>query len=177
VFDETIDLEAFRKKPLDPHEFRAALSCFATGVCIMTTRRSDGKREGLTCNSFSSVSLTPPMVLWSLARKAQSARAFVDAEFFAVNVLSLEQQEISAHFARTSEDKFGLIEHLLVEGLGGVPLIEGCTARFECRNQFQNYGGDHIVFIGTVERFAFWDRPPLVFHRGRYGSLGPSEGA
>ena len=176
MFDETIDLEAFRKKPLDPREFRTALGCFASGVCIMTTRRADGKREGLTCNSFSSVSLTPPMVLWSLARTALSAQSFVDAEFFAVNVLSLEQQEISAHFARSAEDKFAVIEPLLVDGLGGVPLIEGCSARFECRNQFQNYGGDHIVFIGTVERFAYWDRAPLLFHRGRYGSLGPSAG-
>jgi 3-hydroxy-9,10-secoandrosta-1,3,5(10)-triene-9,17-dione monooxygenase reductase component len=117
------------------------------------------------------------MILWSLARKAQSARAFVDAEFFAVNVLSAGQQEISTHFAQPSDDKFALIEHLLVEGIGGLPVIEGCTARFECRNQFQNYGGDHIVFIGTVERFAYWDRPPLLFHRGRYGSLGPLEGA
>ncbi len=176
MFDETIDLEALRRKPLDPREFRSALGCFATGVCIMTTRRPDGKREGLTCNSFSSVSLTPPMVLWSLSRKANSVAAFVDAEFFAVNVLAAEQQEISTHFARSAEDKFTVIEHLLTDGLGSVPLIEGCVARFECRNQFQNYGGDHIVFIGTVERFAYWDRPPLIFHRGRYGNLtSPSE--
>jgi 3-hydroxy-9,10-secoandrosta-1,3,5(10)-triene-9,17-dione monooxygenase reductase component len=175
VFDETIDLEAFRRKPFDPREFRAALGCFATGVCIMTTRRPDGKREGLTCNSFSSVSLTPPMVLWSLSRKAQSVPAFVDTAYFAVNVLAAEQQEIAAHFARAADDKFTVIEHLLTEGFGGAPLIEGCAARFECRNQFQNYGGDHIVFIGTVERFAYWDRLPLLFHRGHYGTLGPPD--
>jgi flavin reductase (DIM6/NTAB) family NADH-FMN oxidoreductase RutF len=176
VFDETVDLDALKKKPFDPREFRAALGCFATGVCIVTTRREDGRREGLTCNSFSSVSLTPPMVLWSLSRKAQSARAFVDAEYFAINVLAAEQQEIAAHFGRTSDDKFAVIEHLLTEGLGALPLIEGCAARFECRNQFQNYGGDHIVFIGTVERFAWWNRAPLLFHRGEYGALGPAAG-
>ena len=171
LFDESIDLDALKKKPFDAREFRTALGCYATGVCVITTLRSDGKREGLTCNSFSSVSLAPPMVLWSLARRAKSAPAFLDAEFFAVNVLSATQQEISAHFARSASDKFTIIEHLLVEGLGGIPLIEGCSARFECRNQFQNYGGDHVVFIGTVERFGYWDRPPLLFHRGRYGVL------
>jgi 3-hydroxy-9,10-secoandrosta-1,3,5(10)-triene-9,17-dione monooxygenase reductase component len=171
VFDETIDLDGLKKQPFDSREFRSALGCFPTGVCVITTRRPDGKREGLTCNSFSSVSLTPPMILWSLARSAKSAPAFLQAEYFAVNVLSAAQQEISAHFARSADDKFAVIEHLLVEGIGGVPLIEGATARFECRNQFQNYGGDHVVFIGTVERFAHWDRVPLVFHRGRYAQV------
>lgn len=157
--------------PADPRELRNALGAFATGVCIITTRRADGKREGLTCNSFASVSLNPPMVLWSLARTAVSAPAFRDAEFFAVNVLAADQRELSTHFARSAEDKFAAYGETFTVGLGGVPLLEGACARFECRNQFQNYGGDHIVFIGIVERFAAFERAPLLFHRGKYGGL------
>ncbi|MSQ70646.1 MAG: flavin reductase [Betaproteobacteria bacterium] len=155
----------------DSREFRNALGCFATGVCVMTTRRADGKREGLTVNSFSSVSLNPPMVLWSLARKATSLPAFRDAEFFAINVLAIDQQAISDHFARPAPDKFADIGNLLTEGVGGLPLIEGASARFQCRNQFQNYGGDHVILIGTVEKFEHWPREPLLFHRGKYARL------
>lgn len=159
--------------PFDIREFRNALGSFATGVCIITTRRADGKREGLTCNSFASVSLNPPMVLWSLARTAQSAPTFRDAAFFAVNVLAADQQDLSTHFARPAEDKFAAYEADFVDGIGGVPLLDGVCARFECRNQFQNYGGDHIVFIGGVERFELFDRVPLAFHRGKYGVVTP----
>ena len=161
--------------PFDARAFRNALGTFATGICIITTRRADGKREGLTCNSFASVSLNPPMVLWSLARGALSAAAFRDAEFFAVNVLAADQQAVSSHFAKSSEDKFSAFASSFNDGLGGIPLLEGACARFECRNQFQNYGGDHILFIGVVERFDFFDREPLLFHRGRYGALDQPE--
>ena len=171
MFDEPIDPKPPRR--IDSREFRNALGCFATGVCVVTTRRADGKREGLTVNSFSSVSLTPPMVLWSLARRAPSAGAFRDAEFFAVNVLSADQKDLSLRFARSSHDKFAGIEPLISEGIGGVPLIEGVAARFECRNQFQNYGGDHVVLIGLVEHFEHWDLAPLLYHRGRYERIGP----
>ena len=158
--------------PWDNREFRNALGSFATGVCIITMRRADGRREGLTCNSFASVSLNPPMVLWSLARTAVSAPAFRDAKFFAVNVLAADQRELSTHFARPAEDKFAAFADAFAEtGLGGTPLLAGACARFECRNQFQNYGGDHIVFIGIVERFTAFERAPLVFHRGSYGEL------
>lgn len=157
--------------PFDPKEFRNALSCFPTGVCLITTRRPDGKREGLTANSFSSVSLNPPMVLWSLVRRSLSAAAFRDAEFFAINVMAADQEALSTHFSRKAEDKFAVFESSFVEGLGGIPVLEGAVARFECRNQFQNYGGDHIVFIGTVERYACWAREPLLFHRGRYAAI------
>lgn len=155
----------------DTRAFRNALGCFATGVCIITTLRADGRRAGLTVNSFSSVSLEPPMVLWSLARQSPSVAAFRDAEFWAVNVLAADQAEISSHFARPSEDKFAAHSEHFTEGTHGTPLLEGAVAHFECRNQFQNYGGDHIVFIGTVEHFDCWEREPLLFHRGKYADL------
>lgn len=157
--------------PLDVREFRNALSAFPTGVCVITTRRPDGKREGLTASSFNTVSLAPPMVLWSLTRSSPSADAFRNCEYFAINVLAETHQALSSHFARRCEDKFqGFADHF-TEGLGGVPVLRDAVASFECRNSFQNYGGDHIVFIGGVQRYQTSDRPPLVFHRGRYAQL------
>lgn len=156
---------------LDERELRNALGGFATGVCVVTTRRPDGKREGLTVNSFSSVSLAPPIVLWNLSLRAPSAQAFRDAEYFAINVLAADQQEISQRFSRPAPDKFDGIEDALVEGLGGVPLIEGAVARFECRVHQLNDVGDHLVLFGQVERFDQRDREPLLYHRGRYRSL------
>ena len=159
----------------DEREFRNALGCFATGVCVVTTRRPEGKREGLTVNSFSSVSLAPPVVLWNLWRRAPSAPAFQDAEFFAINVLAVDQREMSQRFANPALDKFAGIEDRISEGIGGVPLLDGVVARFECRTQFQSDGGDHIVLFGLVERFEHWDRAPLLYHRGRHAALALEE--
>ena len=158
-------------RAFDTRKLRSALGSFATGVCVVTTVGPEGRREGLTVNSFSSVSLMPPMVLWCLSRRAASASAFLDAAFFAVNVLAEDQHDLSLRFARAAADKYHGIESLVSEGIGGVPLLEGVAARFECRNQFQNYGGDHIILIGLVERFESWDRAPLLFHCGRYRAL------
>jgi 3-hydroxy-9,10-secoandrosta-1,3,5(10)-triene-9,17-dione monooxygenase reductase component len=153
----------------DPRDFRSALGCFPTGVCIVTTLGPGGKPEGLTINSFSSVSLDPPMILWSLARTATAAPVFRDAEYFAVNVLAAGDAELSSHFARSGADKFGAYADRFSAGLGGSPLLEGATARFECHTRHRNYGGDHIILIGNVERYSWSpELPPLVFHRGRY---------
>lgn len=156
---------------LDDRELRNALGGFATGVCVVTTRRPDGKREGLTVNSFSSVSLSPPLVLWNLSMRAPSASAFRDAEYFAINVLAADQQDISQRFSKPAPDKFAGIEDRIREGIGGVPLIEGVVARFECRKHHESDSGDHIVLFGHVERFEYWERAPLLFHRGRYHML------
>lgn len=156
---------------LDDREFRNALGGFATGICVVTTRRPEGKREGLTVNSFSSVSLSPPIVLWNLSLRAPSAPAFRDAEYFAINVLAADQQDISQRFSQPAADKFAGIEDRVLEGVGGVPLLEGVVARFECRKQAQSDSGDHIVLFGLVERFEYWDRTPLLYHRGRYRTL------
>jgi flavin reductase (DIM6/NTAB) family NADH-FMN oxidoreductase RutF len=155
----------------DPRGFRHALSAFPTGVCIVTTRGREGQCTGLTVSSLNSVSLNPAMILWSLTRTSPSASTFRDAEYFAVNVLSESQQDLSIHFARPAENKFASCDARFVDGIDGVPLLEGAAARFQCRNSFQHYGGDHIVFIGSVEKHEFWERMPLVFYRGGYAKL------
>ena len=150
----------------DPKEFRAALGSFATGVSVITTRAPDGTPVGLTANSFNSVSLDPPMVLWSLARKSFSLPAFMAAEHWAVHVLAADQELLSNRFAKAGEDKFAALE--LDEHPNGVPLLRGCAARFQCRTSFRYEGGDHIIFVGEVSAFDRSEQPPLVFHAGRY---------
>ena len=155
----------------DPRDFRSALGCFPTGVCLVTTLGPGGKPEGLTINSFSSVSLDPPMVLWSLARGASCAPVFRDAEYFAINVLADADAALASHFARSSPDKFAAFAERFAAGLGGAPLLLGAAATFECHSRHRNYGGDHIIIIGVVERYAWTDRKPLGFHRGKYVGL------
>jgi len=152
----------------DARDFRAALGCFPTGVCLVTTLGPAGKPEGLTINSFSSISLDPPMVLWSLARGASCAPVFRDAEYFAVSVLASGDGALSSHFARSSPDKFAAFAERFTPGLGGAPLLSGAAARFECHSRYRKYGGDHIIIIGAVERYTWSDVPPLLFHRGRF---------
>lgn len=150
----------------DPREFRKALGSFATGVTIITTRGADGAPVGLTCSSFNSVSLDPPLVLWSLENASLSLPAFQGAKHWAVHVLAADQEELSGRFARRGASKFAGLA--LEEGVGGIPLLTGCTARFQCRNAFQYDGGDHVIFVGEVERFDRTEAAPLVFHGGRY---------
>lgn len=150
----------------DPLAFRNALGAFATGVTIVTTVDGQGHDIGLTANSFNSVSLDPPMVLWSLARTSQSLDAFRNATHFAVHILAADQEPLSNVFAKKGADKFAGLT--LERGEGGTPLLTGCSARFQCRTAYQYEGGDHIIFVGEVVRFDHWQRPPLVFHGGRY---------
>lgn len=155
----------------DARDFRTALGCFPTGVCLITTLGADGMRVGMTANSFSSVSLDPPMVLWSLARTAASAPVFRDAEYFAINVLAADDASLSGHFAKSGADKFSAFAHRFTAGLGSVPVLQGALATFECHSRHRYYGGDHIIVIGVVERYAHRDAAPLVFHRGKYACL------
>ncbi len=150
----------------DPREFRKALGSFATGVTIITTRAADGTPVGLTVNSFNSVSLNPPLVLWSLENASLSLAVFRDAPHWAVHVLASDQEELSGRFARRGATKFSGLA--LEEGVGGIPLLTGCSARFQCRNAFQYDGGDHVIFVGEVEHFDRSEVAPLVFHGGRY---------
>jgi 3-hydroxy-9,10-secoandrosta-1,3,5(10)-triene-9,17-dione monooxygenase reductase component len=152
----------------DPRDFRSALGCFPTGVCLVTTLGPGGKAEGMTINSFSSVSLDPPMILWSLARSATSAPVFRDAEYFAVNILARDDAALSAHFSKSSEDKFAAFADRFSPGLGAIPILKGAAATFECHSRHRYYGGDHIILIGNVERYSWSDAAPLLFHRGRY---------
>ncbi|WP_374524006.1 flavin reductase [Sphingopyxis sp.] len=150
----------------DPIAFRNALGSFATGVTIVTTRDAAGQDCGLTANSFNSVSLDPPMVLWSLARNSMSMDAFRNADHFAVHILAADQEPLSNGFAKRGADKFAGLT--LERGAGDVPLLAGCAARFQCRTAYQYEGGDHVIFVGEVIAFDHDDRAPLLFHGGRY---------
>jgi 3-hydroxy-9,10-secoandrosta-1,3,5(10)-triene-9,17-dione monooxygenase reductase component len=150
----------------DPTEFRKALGAFATGVTIITTRTADGTPLGLTANSFNSVSLNPPLVLWSLANTSMSIETFKTAPHWAVHVLASDQEALSGRFARRGEDKFSGLD--VDTGVGGIPLLRGCTARFQCKTAFQYEGGDHVIFVGEVVSFDRADSSPLVFHGGKY---------
>lgn len=154
-------LQAFNSR-----ELRQVLGSFVTGVTVITTLDRDGKAHGLTANSFSSVSLDPPLILWSQSLTAPSHPVFRDGERFVVNILSDDQVEVSNRFARSSPDKFAGCQ--VRPGLGGVPLIEGCSAYLECRRISSFPGGDHVVFLGEVERIERTGRQPLVFGGGRY---------
>lgn len=153
-------------KGFDPQAFRAALGTFTTGVTIITTRAGDGEPVGITANSFNSVSLDPPLVLWSLAKNARSLAAFTGARHWNVHVLSAEQEALSGRFARQGEDKFAGLE--LDEGISKAPLLKDCTARFQCRTAFSYDGGDHLIFVGEVLAYDRSERPPLVFQSGQY---------
>jgi 3-hydroxy-9,10-secoandrosta-1,3,5(10)-triene-9,17-dione monooxygenase reductase component len=152
--------------PIDPRSFRNALGAFTTGVTIVTTRDADGNDIGLTANSFNSVSLDPPLVLWSLAKTSLSLKAFIESKFFAVHILAADQQPLSDLFARRGADKFA--GRTLKRGHGDVPLLEGCSARFECETAFRHDGGDHEIFVGRVITFEHFPKPPLVFMGGKY---------
>jgi len=149
-------------------EFRAALGMFATGVTIVTGRDADGTRVGLTANSFNSVSLAPPLVLWSLSRQAGSMAAFSRGSHYAINILAADQHALAERFSsRAMPDRFaGLAFH---EGVGGAPILAGAAAVFECFNRSRYEEGDHVIFVGEVERCAHRAGAlPLIFHGGRY---------
>jgi flavin reductase (DIM6/NTAB) family NADH-FMN oxidoreductase RutF len=153
----------------DHRALRDALGAFATGVTVVTARDPEGRPIGLTVNSFNTVSLEPPLVLWSLSLASPNLAAFRQASHFAVNVLAADQQAVSECFARRGADRFAGLAWR--EGLGAAPLLPGCCAVLECRNELQHEGGDHLIFIGRVERFSRSAAPPLVYHGGRYRSL------
>jgi flavin reductase (DIM6/NTAB) family NADH-FMN oxidoreductase RutF len=150
-------------------DYRRALGSFATGITVVTCALGDGRRAGLTVNSFTSVSLEPPLVSWCLDVTAMSFALFDTAPHFAVNVLAVEQAPLVQHFASRLEDKFKEID--VVAGRGGAPLLEGCVARFECRRVGRFEAGDHVIYLGEVERYARFGGEPLVLVEGRYGRL------
>ena len=151
---------------IDPKAFRSALGAFATGITIVTTHADECGDVGVTANSFNSVSLEPPMILWSLSRKALSLSAFLTNPCFAVHVLAAHQDDLSQRFATQGADKFSGLP--VGRGAGGIPLLDGCAARFQCRTAFKYEGGDHLIIVGEVLSFEAWSHPPLVYHAGRY---------
>jgi len=153
-------------------EFRSALGMFATGVTIVTARTAQGGLVGLTANSFNSVSMSPPLVLWSLARTAGSMAAFSTGSHYAINILSASQQDLARQFAAQGVDRFANVE--FTHGTEGAPLIKGAVATFECFNRSQYEEGDHVIFVGEVERCAFQQgASPLLYHGGKFYAEHP----
>ncbi len=150
------------------HQFRDALSKFATGVTVIAARRTDGRFVGFTANSFNSVSLDPPLVLWSLSRRSLSLPAFEEAERYSVNVLSAAQVELARRFSRPHADRFEGVAYTL--GWSDAPLIEGCVAWIECSHHARHRAGDHVVFVGDVHACAHGEGRGLVFHEHRYAT-------
>jgi flavin reductase (DIM6/NTAB) family NADH-FMN oxidoreductase RutF len=145
---------------------------FATGVTIVTARAADGTFVGLTANSFNSVSLSPPLVLWSLARSAGSMAAFSAGSHYAINILSADQQDLARQFAARSGDKFSGVDFTL--GACGAPLLQGAAASFECFNRSRYEEGDHVIFVGEVESCTHrTGASPLLFHGGKFYAEHP----
>jgi len=151
---------------IDPREFRNALGTFATGVTIVTTQDKAGNDVGVTANSFNSVSLDPPLVLWSLAKLSGNLQAFNEADYFAVHVLAANQEALSNQFAKRGGNKFANVS--VTRGIGNVPLLPDSAACFQCKVAFRYEGGDHVIFVGQVEQFEHSGHAPLVYHGGRY---------
>ncbi|MGI9425988.1 MAG: flavin reductase family protein [Hyphomicrobiaceae bacterium] len=154
---------------VDERELRDVLGCFATGVAVATTCDHDGEPVGLTISSFNSVSLNPPLILWSLARDARSHAAFCAASAFAINILSNEQKDVCMRFAKSSIDKFGGVAWH--SGIRGIPVITDALATLECRHYRQYEGGDHTIFIGEVVHVDASEKAPLIYHRGALTGL------
>ncbi len=151
---------------------RSALGLFATGVTIVTTRAANGSLIGLTANSFNSVSLTPPLVLWSLGLKSGALPTFLQAKHYAIHVLSVEQQALAERFASKSADRFEALQ--FVNGCGDVPIIPGCAAVFECTSRSQYPEGDHVILVGEVIACQHdATRAPLLFHGGKFYTEHP----
>jgi flavin reductase (DIM6/NTAB) family NADH-FMN oxidoreductase RutF/2-polyprenyl-6-methoxyphenol hydroxylase-like FAD-dependent oxidoreductase len=157
---------AEQERGLDLRDLRQALGQFATGVTVVTARGADGQRVGVTANSFTSLSLEPPLVLWCLARDSTSLPTFRVAEHFTVNVLAAHQHHLSRLFATSGADKFEGVQTR--EGVHGIPVLEGALANYACRSVRQIEAGDHVIFIGEVEGYELFDGEPLVFHSGTY---------
>ena len=154
----------------DHRSLRDTLGLFVTGVTIITTRTRGGENIGITANSFNSVSLAPPLVLWSVAKGSRSLEGFDNAEHFAVHILRDDQVALSQRFAFSSPDKFSGIK--VNPGLGDVPLLPDFAARLECSLYGRHQAGDHIIFVAQVERMqADHGAKPLVYHGGSYATL------
>jgi len=153
-------------------EFRAALGMFATGVTIVTARAGNGTLVGLTANSFNTVSLKPPLVLWSLARSAASMAALRTGSHYAINILAASQKHLAERFAMKNVDRWADVE--FAEGVGGAPVLAGAAASFECFNRSRYDEGDHVIFVGEVERCTHApNASPLLFHGGRFYTEHP----
>lgn len=154
---------------LDAREFRDAMGCFTTGITVITARSQEGENVGCTANSFSSVSLDPPLVLWAIAKNANCYDAFIEAKNFAVHVLHSGQEDMSRLFATKDIDKFSEIKWS--QGQDGTPLLNDYSVRFECTTENIFEGGDHMIIVGRVFNMDNPDAEPLGFYQGKYAKI------
>jgi len=153
----------------DMKKFRQCLGKFATGITVVTCTDDDGRPYGITANSFSSVSLEPRLILWNIARVSNSLQAFLDAGYFAINILAADQRDLSSHFAKSDHTLFDKIE--ISRSDEDVPLIPGALVCFECRTHQIHDCGDHYIVVGEVLRYASNERAPLLFFNGKYAAI------
>lgn len=164
-----------RRKPFDTREMRDVLSSFATGVTIVTTSDARGLPVGITASSFNSVSMDPPLILWSVSKAALSAEAFRRAIHFAVHVLAVDQVDLSNRFAKSGTDKFSGTSYKLDRN--GVPVLQGTASRFDCSTWQVHDGGDHWIVVGEVQNIARENKDGLVFSAGTYATATPIRAA
>jgi flavin reductase (DIM6/NTAB) family NADH-FMN oxidoreductase RutF len=161
------------KQPFDRLDLRKALGSFGTGVTIVTTKSSDNRMVGVTANSFSSVSLEPAIVLWSLQKNSPSLSAYDHCGRFVINVLTLSQIDHSRRFASAVPDKFFGVDYRF--GLAGLPVLEGCAAAFECLTVQRLDVGDHILYLGQVEAYQHQEQSALIYVQGKYARSASAE--
>ena len=172
------DVQALSPDFESPH-FRQALARFATGVTVVTTlapgaakgQTSSSNFVGITASSFNSVSLSPPLVLWSLGLQAGSLPLFHAGTHYVINVLAADQLDLCQRFASGKGDRFSGIDYAI--GQSGLPILGGALAWFECHNRSRYEEGDHVIFVGEVERCGYADGQPLVFQGGQFGTTQP----
>lgn len=150
----------------EPEKIRRAFGCFATGVAVATTLGAEKEPVGITISSFNSVSVDPPLVLWSVGNNSVSYEAFANAEHFAVNVLARSQEDLADRFAARGSDKFAGLAH--TQGVHGVPLLPEFAACFECSTEYLYPGGDHLIIVGRVLNFQDRALEPLIFYRSEF---------
>jgi flavin reductase (DIM6/NTAB) family NADH-FMN oxidoreductase RutF len=150
-------------------EFRAALGRFPSGVTIVTTKDASGRFHGITVSAFASVSLEPPMILVCIEKTTGTHYAFQESEFFVVNILNENQENLSNRFASQIPDKFDTVNYRL--GIGEIPVLEDALATLECRLAYAHEGGDHTIFVGLIEKSEVKDENPLVYWQGDYRKL------
>ena len=163
--------ESPAQSAIDPVELRRCLGSFVTGVTVITVLDENGAPVGMTANSFNSVSLDPPLIVWSLRTNARAFPVYSAAKRFVVNILSEEQVDVSNRFAKSGPDRFDGVA--TTPGIDGVPMIDGCSAHLECRTEATYPGGDHLLFLGRVERIIGSARKPLAFGAGKYMVVHP----
>ena len=162
----------FLVEAADKKQLRRVLGQFATGVTVITTTGRDGAKIGMTANSFSSVSLEPALILWNIAKTATNVDEFRACEYFAINILNDQQEQISNHFAKSSADKFSAIDK--VEEILGVPVLSDALATLVCKNHQWIEAGDHYIVLGQVEQCSVNSAKPLLFQNGQYHRLHPA---